>query len=258
MGVKNFGQINTLPEELLEKFPNQTFNLYTPFGVITGIYSDEEFSLDNMLQTKTVGEILENIEEKVKDAVSDLGEKAQAMVNLYEGIKKGFNSAKEIASGGREQASPWLTWKKVIAHSHGAITLNFLVTEKIKTSTEILNNLSLQSINDLGMWSYYPTDVLSDFFSGKSSVSSSKNSKQVGKKIDSKIEGLMKKRLFRLTLGNWFDSSYFLLVAGCNYSIKTATFKENGSPEYLKVTVRLTPARNIGADAYNKWFKMKD
>ena len=253
------GYIQTLPKEFFEYFPNQTFTLYSgAFKTsLSGLYKDEEFSLDNQLQTKTIEEIISEVEEKMKAAADNFDDNKtiRSIKNLYTAIKDGASAIKSI--GGRENLSPWLSWQKVIAHNHGFITLNFIVTNNIKKTADFLNLISLQSINkNTFLWEYKPTDGVSQFLKSATPLSSKLKSNANTKKVGGELEKLMKGKLFRLTMGNWFDSGYQLLVSGCNFRIKTSVFDEKGNPEYLEVTLRLKPARQIGATDYQKWFKL--
>jgi len=251
--------IETLPKNFFDLFPNQTFILSGgdggSFFVLRGIYSDEEFGLSNTLDTKTISQIFQEAKEMASNVVDNIGSKTiNAITKIVGAIKDVSDGASFISSGGRTDIAPWTTWKKVVSHNHGIITLNFIITENIKKSTEILNKISLQSISKNGFWEYEYTDTLSEFLKGTSSLSASKKTNSAAGKIDSKIMQTIGKKLFRLKMGNWFDSGTMLLVQGCDYRIKTGVFDEKGNPEYLEVTLRLMPARKIGANDYNKWF----
>ena len=251
------GVIHTLPKDFFNYFPNQTFTLYSGAfkKSLVGLYKDEEFSLDNQLQMKTIEEILQEVEQKAQAAADNFDNKTiNTIKNIYNAVKGGISAAKSV--GGRENLSPWLSWQKVIAHSHGAITLNFIVTNNIKKTTDFLNLISLQSIDEHYMWEYKPTDGVSQFLKSATPLSSALRSNAKTKKVGQTIERMMKGKLFRLRMGNWFDSGYKLLVSGCNFRIKTGIFDEKGNPEYLEVTLRLKPARQIGATDYQKWFKI--
>ena len=250
--------IETMPKKFFELFPNQTFILTgggkKPFA-LRGVYSDEEFALANILETKTISQILQEMQEKISEMTDAIGSRTiNAITKLAGEAKNMISGANFLANGGRTDTAPWTTWKKIIGHSHGIITINFVVVENVKKATEILNKISLQTINDYGFWSYEYTDALSAFIKNKSSSTTTKKANSTAEKIDQAIKNSIGKNLFRLRMGNWFDSGTMLLVQGCDYRIKTGVFDGKGNPEYLEVTLRLMPARQIGANDYDKWF----
>jgi hypothetical protein len=248
-----------LQQSLLKKFPNQLMTISSVFGSITSIYSDEEFSVSGSLEYTTLGEIVDEVKsmaDDATDAASNISSTFASLKNIYKAITKGASSGKMIASGFRKEATPWMGFKKAIAHTHGNITLNFVITRELGNAKMLLNKMSMQEIK-YGMWKYDPTDVLStlfdDFSSLMNSESAGKNGSSNSSHMLDSIDGKITPRLFSVKIGKWFKADKLVLTS-LDYRIKTSVFDENGSPEYLTVTMNLEPIRKLSAEEMASWF----
>jgi len=225
---------------LLNKYPNQNMKINSIWGSLITLYKDEEMGISGNLTSKTMKEIKD-------EGMDDWGLSFLRKANFG-----------KYASGGREEATPWLGFRKIVGHSHGNIALNFVITRQLGDAMKLLNKMSMQEIDKIGLWSYDPTDVASSFFDDKKGTSGSNSaSKPASTDVVSLFNEMTEKfsgKLFSLEIGDWFYATD-LLVDSIDYRVKTAVFDQNGSPEFLEVTMNLSPVRKLSASEISAWFR---
>ena len=253
-------KVTGIQDYILEKYPNQELIIHSPFGSLVSLYRDEEFGMSGSLDYKTIGDIINEVSSmgsEIADTASDISSTFNTIAKGVRSLKSGASNAKQIASGFREEATPWMGFQKAIAHSHGDITLNFIITRQLKDAKILLNKMSMQEIDSTGMWSYKPTDSLKTLFADKSGTMSSFSAITTGsrdalknlREFDNKLAPL----LITVSIGNWLRADK-LIIKSVDYRIKTAVFDDGGSPEYIEVTMNLGPIRKLSATEISRWF----
>jgi len=252
--------VTGIQQYLLDKYPNQRLTIHSPFGELMSIYKDEEFGISGSLEYKTLGDIISEVGDMASDAgdaISEMSSTAGAIIGFGKGIMNTASKGKKITAGFRDEATPWMGFKKAIAHSHGNITLNFIITRQLKDAKDLLNKMSMQEISSIGMWEYQPTDSMKSLFTDKSGSMSSVSAMTTGSRDAKKnlddFNGKLAKNLFTVTIGNWFRADS-LIIGSIDYRIKTAVFDDKGSPEYMEVTMNLEPVRKLSASEIADWF----
>jgi hypothetical protein len=249
-----------IQDYLLVKYPNQNLIINSPFGSIVSIYKDEEFGISGGLEYKNLGEIISDISDMTNqagDIASSFSGTAGAIVGFGKSVLNSGSNIKKISSGFRDEATPWMGFQKAIAHTHGNITLNFIITRQLKDVKELLNKMSMQEISSTGMWEYLPTDSLKTLFSDTSGSMSSMSALTTGSRDAKKnlddFDGKLGAKLMGVSIGSWFRAD-MLIIDSIDYRIKTAVFDDSGSPEYMEVTMNLKPIRKLSATEISGWF----
>ena len=113
-------------------------------------HKDEEFGISGGLEYKNLGEIISDISDmgnQAADIASSFSGTAGAIVGFGKSVMNSGSNIKKISSGFRDEATPWMGFQKAIAHTHGNITLNFIITRQLKDAKELLNKMSMQEIS---------------------------------------------------------------------------------------------------------------
>ena len=245
---------NCIGNDLFTRFPHHRLTISCLEGTLISLYNDDQLTMDNTIQYKSIADLIPSTDKAINAVTGNVG----GMIGGDKGRAVGESIGSGISWGvgdnsSSEPLSPWTSLKKFTRSTHGNISLQFLVLENKKTTIQLLNKMSLAKVNkDLGIYEY---NILDYGDAGKSLLSKD----TVANPLDA-IKGAyekLKSNLFKVQIGSWFRAQD-LVLDSLNYAVSTRSYTDKGSPNYITVTMNLSPVRDLGEDEISDWFILGD